>query len=88
MAALAEHCKQVYMRSFAQTFRIQNSKFKIPIMAITYKVLKCKNPNGIDDVNYYSARAVKTGGYDFDDLADDLASMWGRGYFTSSLHVG
>ena len=57
-------------------------------MAITYKVLKCKNPNGIDDVNYYSARAVKTGGYDFDDLADDLASMWGRGYFTSSLHVG
>ena len=47
-------------------------------MAITYKVLKCKNPNGIDDVNYYSARAVKTGDYDFDDLADDLASMWGE----------
>ena len=42
-------------------------------MAITYKVLKCKNPNGVDGTTYYSSRAVKTGDYDFDDIADDIA---------------
>ena len=42
-------------------------------MPITYKVLKCKNPNGVDGTTYYSSRAVKTGDYDFEDLADDIA---------------
>ena len=41
-------------------------------MAITYKVSKCKNPNGIDGVNYYSGKAVKTGEYTFADLARDI----------------
>ncbi len=42
-------------------------------MPINYKVLKCKNPNGQDNVNYYSARAIKTNDYDFEDLANDIA---------------
>lgn len=41
-------------------------------MAITYKVSKCKNPNGIEGVDYYAGRAVKTGEYSFDDLARDI----------------
>lgn len=41
-------------------------------MAITYKVSKCKNPKGIDGVNYYSGKAVKTGEYTFADLARDI----------------
>ena len=39
------------------------------IMAITYKVSKTTNPNGIEGVNYYSGKAVKTGEYSFEDLA-------------------
>ena len=39
---------------------------------INYKVSKCKNPNGEEDINYYSARAVKTGEYTFEDLAEDI----------------
>ena len=39
---------------------------------ITYKVSKCKNPNGADDTIYYSGKAVKTGEYTFDDLAADI----------------
>ena len=39
---------------------------------ITYKVSKCKNPNGIDGTTYYSGKAVKTGEYTFDDLAADI----------------
>lgn len=41
-------------------------------MAITYKVSKCKNPKGIEGVDYYAGRAVKTGEYSFDDLARDI----------------
>ena len=39
---------------------------------ITYKVSKCKNPNGVDGTIYYSGKAVKTGEYTFDDLAADI----------------
>ena len=42
-------------------------------MSITYKVGKCKNPNGQDGVNYLAPRAVKTSDYDFEDLANDIA---------------
>ena len=42
-------------------------------MAINYKVLKCKNPNGVDGTTYASCRAVKVNDYTFDDLADDIA---------------
>ena len=41
-------------------------------MAVTYKVLKCKNPHGIAGTLYANDRAVKTGDYSFDDLADDI----------------
>lgn len=39
---------------------------------INYKVSKCKNPNGVDGTTYYSGKAVKTGEYTFDDLANDI----------------
>ena len=42
-------------------------------MAINYKVLKCKNPNGVDGTTYASCRAVKVNDYTFDDLAEDIA---------------
>ena len=42
-------------------------------MAITYKVLKCKNPNGQAGVLYASCRAVKTSDYGFDQLSEDIA---------------
>lgn len=38
-------------------------------MSITYKVTKCKNPNGGEGITYYSGKAVKTGEYSFEDLA-------------------
>lgn len=41
-------------------------------MAINYKVSRCVNPSGIEGVDYYSAKAVKTGDYSFDDLARDI----------------
>lgn len=41
-------------------------------MAITYAVKKTRNPRGIEDVNYYAGRAVKTGEYSFSDLAEDI----------------
>ena len=42
-------------------------------MAINYKVLKCKNPNGVDGTTYASCRSVKVNDYTFDDLAEDIA---------------
>lgn len=39
---------------------------------ITYAVKKCKNPNGIEGVDYFSGRAIKTGEYSFADLAEDI----------------
>ena len=41
-------------------------------MAITYKVAKCRNPKN-PDVDYFKGTAVKTGDYDFGELADDIA---------------
>lgn len=40
-------------------------------MAITYKVSKCTNPK-YPEVDYYKGTAVKTGEYDFADLARDI----------------
>ena len=40
---------------------------------INYKVTKCKNPNGTQGTTYYSGKAVKTGEYTFDDLANDVS---------------
>ena len=41
-------------------------------MPINYKVVKCKNPK-YPEIAYFNARAVKTGDYTFDELADDIA---------------
>ena len=41
-------------------------------MPITYKVTKCRNPKFPND-KYYTGRAVKTGDYSFEDLAEDIA---------------
>lgn len=41
-------------------------------MPITYKVVKMKNPKGAAGTLYAGDRAVKTGDYDFDALADDV----------------
>ena len=43
-------------------------------MAITYQVQKVKNPNGLQDVEYFAARAVKTSDYTFQELAEDINS--------------
>ena len=39
---------------------------------INYKVSRTKNPNGIEGTTYYSAKAVKTGDYTFEQLAEDI----------------
>lgn len=39
---------------------------------INYRVSKCKNPKGVEGTDYYSGKAVKTGEYTFDDLAQDI----------------
>ena len=41
-------------------------------MAINYNVSKCKNPNGVEGVDYYSCRARKTSDYSFKELAQDI----------------
>ena len=38
---------------------------------ITYAVKKTRNPKN-PDVDYYTGRAIKTGEYTFDDLAEDI----------------
>ena len=38
---------------------------------ITYKVSKCRNPKN-PDVDFFKGTAVKTGEYNFDDLATDI----------------
>ena len=42
-------------------------------MAINYKVSKCKNPKGIEGVDYFSCKASKTSDYTFKELASDIA---------------
>jgi predicted histone-like DNA-binding protein len=41
-------------------------------MPLTYKVVKCRNPKN-PETDYFHGVAVKTGDYDFEDLADDIA---------------
>ena len=41
-------------------------------MPITYKVAKCRNPK-YPEMAYFKGTAVKTGDYDFNDLAEDIA---------------
>lgn len=41
------------------------------IMPITYKVTKCRNPKN-PEVDYFTGKAVKTGEYNFADLARDI----------------
>lgn len=43
-------------------------------MSVNYRVSKCKNPGktAIEGTTYYSNKAVKTGEYTFDDLAEDI----------------
>ena len=41
-------------------------------MALTYKVVKCRNPK-YPEVDYFKGTAVKTSDYDFNDLAEDIA---------------
>ena len=43
-------------------------------MSVNYKVSRCKNPgkNAVEGVKYYSARAIKTSDYTFEDLANDI----------------
>lgn len=42
-------------------------------MAINYKASRCKNPKGVEGVNYYSCKASKTSDYAFNELADDFS---------------
>ena len=39
---------------------------------ITYAVKKTRNPRGDEDTNYFAGRAIKTGEYTFEDLANDI----------------
>ena len=48
---------------------------KSTIMAITYKITKVKNPKGQEGTVYCHAVAVKTSNYEFDELAEDIASL-------------
>lgn len=41
---------------------------------INYRVSKTKNPKGMEGVNYYAAKAVKTSDYTFEDLANDITN--------------
>lgn len=39
---------------------------------ITYAVKKTSNPSGIEGTDYFHGKAIKTGDYTFDDLAEDI----------------
>lgn len=41
-------------------------------MAVPYKVLKIRNPKGVEGTDYYAARTVKSSDYTFDELAEDI----------------
>lgn len=41
-------------------------------MAITYAVKKTKNPNGVQGTEYYHAKTIKSGDYEFEDLIADI----------------
>ena len=42
-------------------------------MSVNYAVKKCKNPKGVEGVNYYYCRAIKSNDYTFDELAEDIS---------------
>ena len=48
-------------------------KRKKRTMAINYAVSKCKNPNGVAGVEYFSCKARKTSDYTFKELAADIS---------------
>lgn len=39
---------------------------------INYAIKKTKNPNGVEGTEYYHAKAIKTGDYTFENLAEDI----------------
>jgi predicted histone-like DNA-binding protein len=41
-------------------------------MPVTYAIKKVKNPKGIEGVDYYHGRVIKTGDYNFEDLVEDI----------------
>ena len=41
-------------------------------MAITYAVKKTRNPKGIEGTQYFHAKTIKTGDYEFEDLISDI----------------
>ena len=41
-------------------------------MPITYAVKKTRNPKGDESTDYFHGKAIKTGDYTFEDLANDI----------------
>lgn len=41
-------------------------------MPVAYQVVGCSNPKGSEGVEYATNRAIKTGDYDFKQLAEDI----------------
>lgn len=41
-------------------------------MAITYAIKKTRNPKGVEGTEYYHAKTIKTGDYEFEDLISDI----------------
>lgn len=44
---------------------------------INYAIKKCANPKGIEGVDYYTPRVVKTSDYDMEELVDDINDATG-----------
>ena len=41
-------------------------------MPVTYAIKKVKNPKGVEGVDYYHGRVIKTGDYNSEDLVEDI----------------
>ena len=41
-------------------------------MSVNYKVTRVRNPQGIENVDYFANRVAKTSDYSFEDLATDI----------------
>ena len=50
---------------------IVENYFQLKTM-ITYAIKKTRNPKGIEGTNYFHGKAIKTGDYTFEDLANDI----------------
>lgn len=46
-------------------------------MAINYAIKKCANPKGVEGVDYYTPRVVKTSDYDMEELVGDINDATG-----------